>query len=140
MRFLIINKHITGTFLFTLIMLIYGGDICAAIIEHAPLIQWLTTNNVNNTYLGVDFSLLPTVMVITVVFLLSSAIYYGITLINDAWEYFSTPPTPSEKNQPQNSGGNNYSIINEPEKTEPTLGNFNQKESDDDNKENNNEK
>ncbi|OPW90127.1 hypothetical protein [Citrobacter sp. A316] len=130
MRFLIINKHITGTFLFTLIMLIYGGDISAAIIEHAPLIQWLTTNNVNNSYLGVDFSLLPTVMVITVVFLLSSAIYYVITMVNDVWEYFSTPPASLEEKKLHDSVEMNCTTINESEKTEPTLGNLNQEESD----------
>lgn len=93
MKFIISNKHITFTLLFIFLLCIFGGKISAAIVNETALVQWLAENRINNVFTGADFSILPAVAVLAVVYLLSAVLHSVLIVLLDLWDYLTTPPT-----------------------------------------------
>lgn len=95
MKSIISNKHITFTLLFIFLLCVFGGKISAAIVNETALVQWLTENRINNVFTGADFSILPAVAVLAVIYLLSAVLQSVLIVLLDLWDYLTTPPAVS---------------------------------------------
>ncbi|EFR6141875.1 hypothetical protein HYK36_004259 [Salmonella enterica] len=120
MKFIISNKHITFTLLFLFLLCVFGGKISALVINETALVQWLSENRINNVFTGADFSILPAVTVLAVIYLLSAVLHSILVVLLDLWDYLTTPPavTPESKT----SAIKQAKSTEESSKPEPTLG------------------
>ncbi|EOR7867388.1 hypothetical protein FYL99_RS20155 [Escherichia coli] len=120
MKFIISNKHITFTLLFIFLLCVFGGKISALIINETALVQWLSENRINNVFTGADFSILPAVAVLAVVYLLSAVLHCILVVLFDLWDYLTTPPAVTSESK--TTAIEQAKPTEESPKPEPTLG------------------
>lgn len=88
----ILNNEALITSVIAAVILFYFGDILAAkVLEHSDLIIWLGSHKIDLAYQGADFSLIPTVIVLLVTYIISSLAYMTIGAIVEIASIFQTP-------------------------------------------------